>query len=134
VQRDGVWASDPDLRAFAALVEELRAGGAPALPKRHRFGVGKVGRAYYQDLEALVDGRTLKPAPAAVERPFAAPGWGPIPLSSQPRIVLRRENNHSRISGGWKEGPAFTPARPVLVTGDADDDHNQSSQKTNPEH
>jgi hypothetical protein len=47
--REGIWASNPDLIAFAALVEELQARGPS--PKGNRFGVGLTGAAYYRDLE-----------------------------------------------------------------------------------
>jgi hypothetical protein len=51
VGRAGIWSSDPDLIAFAALVEELAARGPPAVPRGHRFGVGLTGAAYYHDRE-----------------------------------------------------------------------------------
>jgi hypothetical protein len=52
MERKGVWRDDPDIRAFWALVEELRARG-PAVARRKgtRFGVGLTGAAYYRDLE-----------------------------------------------------------------------------------
>jgi hypothetical protein len=50
-KRDGIWASNPDLIAFAALIEQLQARAPPPAPKGHRFGVGLTGAAYYRDLE-----------------------------------------------------------------------------------
>lgn len=50
-KRDGVWASDPDIAGFRRVVDELQARGPSLAPKGHRFGVGRSGAAYYQDLE-----------------------------------------------------------------------------------
>lgn len=51
-KREGIWASDPDIRAFRQLVEDLPAREtAPASPKGHRFGIGLTGGAYYRDVE-----------------------------------------------------------------------------------
>jgi hypothetical protein len=51
VRREGIWASNPDIRGLEALVEELRARGTTAPPpKGTRFGVRLTGAAYYRDL------------------------------------------------------------------------------------
>jgi hypothetical protein len=51
-KRAGIWADDPDLIAFAALVEALAARGPPAVPPGHRYGSGiGGGAAYYRDVE-----------------------------------------------------------------------------------
>lgn len=50
--RAAEWASNPDLVAFNAIVEELAARGPPAVPRGHRFGSGiGGGAAYYRDRE-----------------------------------------------------------------------------------
>jgi hypothetical protein len=58
VEREGVWANNPDLVAFRQLVEELAARGPSLAPPAfaragsgHRFGARLTGAAYYRDLE-----------------------------------------------------------------------------------